>query len=152
VGSPLPRISSTFTHVTGSPHGGLLLFDALAGVGVIAHVGANGFVQSTEITNMPTGSTAVVAVNSNAVFFYNAPTGVGSTALFDAAGRFVAMGAVSAGLPTGADHVVGGSSGALFFVRSADATGAAWHVDDFGEARAIEGLSGFGPWTHVAAG
>jgi hypothetical protein len=152
VGSPVPRMASTFTHVTGSLHGGLLLLDAVAGVGVTGHVDANGFEQSNEITNMPTESTACVAVNCNAIFFYDATTGVGSMALLDATGAFVEVGAVSAGLPTGSDDVVGAPSGALFFLKSADATGAAWHVDEFGEPRAIEELRGFAPWTHVAAG
>jgi hypothetical protein len=152
LGGPQGPLSSTFTHLAGSPQGALLLFDASAGTGLTGRVDTTGFKHGRELSNLPTSCTAVVAVNSTALFFYNASTGAGSTALFDAGESFVEVDSSRHVLPTGADHVVGGPSGALFLLRSVDATGATCQVDDFGEVRAIESIPGFGRWTLIAAG
>ena len=151
-GPVMAEFSTNWTHAAGAPHGGLFLFDAEAGVALMGRVDSEGYVRCGEIKDLPTGCTAVTAVNNNALFFYNARTGKGTTAIFDPFGRFVDVGSVPDGVPLGATHVIGAGNGGLFFLMSSDATGAVWLVDELGEARAIQRLEGFGPWTDVTTG
>jgi hypothetical protein len=94
----------------------------------------------------------VTAVNRNVLFFYNSAAGLGATALLDEFGTYVYMGLVTGGLPTAATNVTGTKNGTLFFLKAFNSTGATWSVNELGEARPVQGLSGFGSWTIVTGG
>jgi hypothetical protein len=80
-------------------------------------VDSSGYRSYAQINGFSTNWTSLTSANCNVLFFYNAPAGVGATALLDEFGTYVYIGLVRSGLPTGASHLTGAKNGTLFFLE-----------------------------------
>jgi hypothetical protein len=96
-----------------------------------------------------TGSSPVGS--SSPLFFYNAASGLGATALLDSAGNYQYVRAIP-GCVTGWTHITGASNGALFFYNSSTGLGATALLDGAGNYRYVSVIPGFATgWTRVEA-
>lgn len=83
------------------------------------------------------------------LFFYNAASGLGATALLDGAGNYQFVRAVP-GFARGWTHVAGASNGALFFYNAFTGNGATARIDSAGNYQFVSAISGFAKdWTHI---